>query len=122
MQYSEVPLAAGNVLSNEPGYYEDGNFGIRIENIIMVKEVETSHKFGDKPYMGFEHVTMVPMCRKLIDVTLLTETEKQWLNEYHREVFEKTKDYFKNDPLTMKWLERETQPYERLSSSSLLDM
>ncbi len=122
VQYSEVPLAAGNVLSNEPGYYEDGNFGIRIENIIMVKEVETSHKFGDKPYMGFEHVTMVPMCRKLIDVTLLTETEKQWLNEYHREVFEKTKDYFKNDPLTMKWLERETQPYERLSSSSLLDM
>jgi Xaa-Pro aminopeptidase len=111
VQYSEVPLAAGNVISNEPGYYEDGNFGIRIENVIMAKEVETSHKFGDKPYLGFEHVTMVPMCRKLIDVTLLTEAEKQWLNEYHKEIFEKIKGYFENDPLTMKWLERETQPY-----------
>jgi Xaa-Pro aminopeptidase len=111
VQYSEVPLAAGNVISNEPGYYEDGNFGIRIENIIMVKEVETSHKFGDKPYLGFEHVTMVPMCRKLIDATLLTDGEKQWLNQYHKEVFEKTKGYFENDALTMKWLERETQLY-----------
>jgi Xaa-Pro aminopeptidase len=49
IQFSEVPLAPGNVISNEPGYYEDGSFGIRIENVIMVKEVETAHKFGDKP-------------------------------------------------------------------------
>lgn len=111
VQFSEVPLAVGNVISDEPGYYEDGNFGIRIENIIMVKEVETPYRFGDKPYLGFEHVTMVPMCRKLIDPTLLTDSEKQWLNDYHKEVYEKTKAYFTNDPLTMKWLERETQPY-----------
>lgn len=111
MQFSEVPLAVGNVVSNEPGYYEDGNFGIRIENVIMVKEVETPHKFGDKPYLGFEHVTMVPMCRKLIDPTLLTEPEKQWLNDYHGEVFGKTKSYFESDSLTTTWLERETQPY-----------
>jgi len=111
VQYSEVPLAVGNVISDEPGYYEDGSFGIRIENIIMVKEVETKHKFGDKPYLGFEHVTLVPMCRKLIDPILLTEDEKQWLNDYHKEVYEKTKGYFTNDPVTLKWLERETQPY-----------
>ncbi|KAK3078323.1 hypothetical protein LTS18_007806, partial [Coniosporium uncinatum] len=94
-----------------PGYYEDGNFGIRIENIIMVKEVETKHRFGDKPYLGFEHVTMVPMCRNLIDVSLLTDGEREWLNGYHKEVLEKTKGFFEKDELTMKWLEKETQPY-----------
>ena len=108
IQYSEVPLAAGNVLSDEPGYYEDGNFGIRIENIIMAKEVETKHRFGDKPYLGFEHVTMVPMCRKLIDVGLLSGKERRWINEYHKEIMEKTKGFFEGDERTMKWLERET--------------
>ncbi|OMP89183.1 putative Xaa-Pro aminopeptidase P [Diplodia seriata] len=111
VQYSEVPLAVGNVISDEPGYYEDGNFGIRIENVIVVTEVDTTHKFGDKPYLGFEHVTMVPMCRKLIDESLLSPAEKKWLNDYHAEVREKTGPYFKDDALTTKWLERETQPY-----------
>ena len=110
IQYSEVPLAAGNVLSDEPGYYEDGNFGIRIENIIMVKEVETEHHFGDKPSFGFEHVTMVPYCRKLIDVGLLTEKEKEWVDEYHAEIFEKTKGFFEDEGRTLKWLKRETAP------------
>lgn len=111
VQYSEVSLSVGNVISDEPGYYEDGSFGIRIENIIMVKEIETKHKFGDKPYLGFEHVTMVPMCRKLIDVELLTPQEKTWLNEYHTEILEKTHHFFKDDSLTMEWLKRETHPY-----------
>ena len=110
VQYSEVPLAAGNVLSDEPGYYEDGNFGIRIENIIMAKEVQTKHHFGDKPYLGFEHVTMVPYCRKLIDVGLLTPGERRWVDEYHSEILEKTKGFFGGDERTMKWLQRETAP------------
>ncbi|PSS18702.1 hypothetical protein M430DRAFT_19300 [Amorphotheca resinae ATCC 22711] len=110
IQYSEVPLTVGNVISNEPGYYEDGSFGIRIENIIMVKEVETEHKFGDKPYLGFEHVTMVPYCRRLIDESLLTRKEKHWLNEYHADIHAKTKDFFKPGSIAMKWLERETTP------------
>ena len=111
IQYSEVPLSVGNVISDEPGYYEDGNFGIRIENVIMVKEVQTRHKFGDKPYFGFEHVTMVPMCRRLIDVSLLSEREREWLNAYHREVLEKTGPFFKDDERSRKWLERECEPY-----------
>ena len=112
VQYTEVPLAAGNVISDEPGYYEDGKFGIRIENVIMAREAKTTHRFGDKPYFGFEHVTMVPMCKKLIDVALLNEKEKRWLNEYHAEVLEKTKGFFEGDERTMRWLERETQPYQ----------
>ncbi|KAH9860205.1 hypothetical protein IAQ61_011989 [Plenodomus lingam] len=111
VQYSEVSLAVGNVVSDEPGYYEDGKFGIRIENMIMVKEVETSHKFGDKPYLGFEHVTMTPHCRNLVDMSLLGEDEKQFINDYHKEVYEKTSGYFEDDALTLKWLKRETAPY-----------
>lgn len=106
--YSEVSLSIGNVVSDEPGYYEDGKFGIRIENMIMAREAETTHKFGDKPWLGFEHVTMVPMCRKLIDPKLFDPEERDWLNDYHKEVFEKTSSYFKDDDLTMKWLKRET--------------
>ena len=111
VQYSEVPLAVGNVLSNEPGYYEDGHFGIRIENMMMVREVQTKHQFGDKPSFGFEHVTMVPMCRKLIDVELLTERERDWLNAYHEEVLKKTQPFFESDSRSRTWLERECAPY-----------
>lgn len=109
--YVDVALSAGNVISNEPGFYEDGSYGIRIENIVMVREVKTKHHFGDKPFLGFEHVTMVPYCRSLIDVGLLTAEEKQWLNESNADIFAKTKDFFKGDTLTLKWLERETAPF-----------
>lgn len=111
VQYSEVSLAVGNVVSDEPGYYEDGKFGIRIENMVMVKEVETKHKFGDKPYLGFERVTLTPHCRKLVDLSLLTEDEKAFIDEYHKEVYEKTSKYFEGDELTLAWLKRETAPY-----------
>lgn len=110
IQYSEVSLAPGNVISNEPGYYEDGLFGIRIENIIMVREVETRHTFGEKGSLGFTHVTMVPYCRKLIDKSILTKREIDWLDEYHADIYDKTKEFFLEDTATMKWLERETQP------------
>ncbi|EER27392.1 Xaa-Pro aminopeptidase, putative [Coccidioides posadasii C735 delta SOWgp] len=110
VQYAETPITAGNVLSDEPGYYEDGNFGIRIENIVVAKEVKTPHKFGDKPWIGFEHVTMTPLCQNLMDTSLLTAEEKKWVNDYHTEVWEKTKGFFNNDELTRNWLKRETQP------------
>ncbi|KAL9000029.1 MAG: hypothetical protein Q9169_001274 [Polycauliona sp. 2 TL-2023] len=109
IQFSEVPLSIGNVLSDEPGYYEDGNFGIRIENMFMAQEAQTNHKFGDKPWLSFEHVTMVPMCRKLIDGRMLTPEERTWLNAYHQEVYDKTKGFFERDERTLKWLERETR-------------
>lgn len=110
VQYSEVPLSVGNVISNEPGYYEDNKFGIRIENIIVVREKKTKFQFGDKPYLGFDHVTMVPMCQKLIEPSLLSPAEKKWLNEYHAEVEEKTKPFFDGDELTLRWLHKETRP------------
>ncbi|KAF8453789.1 putative Xaa-Pro aminopeptidase P [Terfezia claveryi] len=107
-QYAEVSLAAGNVISNEPGYYEDGAFGIRIENVVAVKETETKHKFDDRPYFAFENLTMVPMCKKLTDIGRLTTDEKQWLNAYHKDVYDKTKVFLEKNPQAMEWLERET--------------
>ncbi|KAK0629842.1 peptidase M24, structural domain-containing protein [Bombardia bombarda] len=109
--YADVALASGNVLSIEPGYYEDGAYGIRIENMAIVREVKLEHCFGDKPYFGFEHVTMVPYCRNLIDETLLTSEEKKWLNDSSKEILANTESYFKDDPVTQKWLVRETQPF-----------
>lgn len=110
IQYSEVALAEGNVISNEPGFYEDGKYGIRIENIIMVQKAETKYAFGDKPWFTFEHVTMVPYCRKLIDTDLLTSAEKKWLNDYNDEVSKKVSPLLKDD-LTKSWLERETRHF-----------
>ncbi|KAI6778248.1 Xaa-Pro aminopeptidase P-like protein [Emericellopsis cladophorae] len=109
-QHAEVALSAGNVISNEPGFYVENEFGIRIENIVMVMETNTKYCFGDKPFLGFEHVTMVPYCQNLIDSSLLTEGEIKWINTYNAEIMDKTKGFFTNDPLTMAWLTRETQP------------
>jgi Xaa-Pro aminopeptidase len=109
--HAEVALAAGNVTSIEPGYYEDGSYGIRIENMAIVAETKTRKTFGDKPFLGFEHVTMVPYCRNLIDPTLLTDKEKKWLNDYSEIILEKTKGLLEGDSLALNWLERETQPY-----------
>lgn len=90
----------------------EDSFGIRIENIIMVKEMKTKYSFGGQPFLGFEHVTMVPYCQNLIDPSLLTDIEKKWVNDYHAEILAKTKGFFENDPLTLAWLTRETQPIE----------
>lgn len=76
--------------------------------MIFAKEVETKHKFGDKPWLGFECVTMVPMCRKLIDPSLFTPEERKWLNDYHQEVWKTLHGYFKDDGRTTAWLKRET--------------
>lgn len=108
VQYSEVALAEGNVISNEPGYYEDGKFGIRIENVILVTKAETKYAFGDKPWLKFEHVTMVPYCRKLIDPALLTPAEKKWLNDSNAEIRERTKGLVEGQ-LAKDWLEKETR-------------
>jgi Xaa-Pro aminopeptidase len=82
----------------------------RCTDIIMAREVETPHRFGDKPWLGFEHVTMTPLGRNLIEPSLLTKDEIKWVNDYHAEVWEKTHGFFANDELSRNWLRRETQP------------
>ncbi|PVG02009.1 putative aminopeptidase P, cytoplasmic [Serendipita vermifera] len=112
--YNDTFLKPGMTLSNEPGYYADGKFGIRLENIVVVKKVDTPNRFGDVDYLGFEHVTMSPMHRKLIDKSLLTPEELKWVNNYHAEVLAKVGpllDGKNEDDLRAKsWLERECKP------------
>lgn len=108
--YNDVELEPGMVVTNEPGYYEDGAFGIRIENVVIVKKVNTPFTFGDVPYYGFEDVTMAPYCRKLIDTTLLTPEEIDHVNAYHAKVYENLKPLLSGDKLALEYLTRETRP------------
>ncbi|KAL8152136.1 hypothetical protein V2J09_021944 [Rumex salicifolius] len=82
-QARNVPLQASMTVTDEPGYYEDGQFGIRLENVLIVKEADTKFNFGDKGYLEFEHITWVPYQRKLMDLRLLSPEEINWINTYH---------------------------------------
>ncbi|WND03059.1 aminopeptidase P family protein [Temperatibacter marinus] len=82
---NEIPLQAGMILSNEPGYYKAEEYGIRIENLVLVKELEGTY---ERPMLGFENLTWAPLDPTLIDRALLTEEEKQWVNDYHATVLE----------------------------------
>ena len=84
---SEVPLESGMILSNEPGYYREGAFGIRLENLIVV---ETAPPLGDmRAQLSFETITFVPFDRRLILGAELSPGERQWLDAYHAEVLAK---------------------------------
>jgi Xaa-Pro aminopeptidase len=93
----------------EPGYYADGKFGIRIESIVVVRKVSTPNDFGSRGYLGFEHVTMSPIQTKLVDMSLLTQAERDWLNAYHEEVLAKVGPELAKvgDARAQAWLERE---------------
>ncbi|MBK8439762.1 MAG: aminopeptidase P family protein [Rhodobacter sp.] len=81
---SEVPLEPGMILSNEPGYYREGAFGIRLENLIVVGEAAP---LGDnRAQLSFETLTFVPFDRRLIRAEVLSPAERNWLNAYHAEV------------------------------------
>jgi Xaa-Pro aminopeptidase len=100
-------LKAGMTVSNEPGYYADGRFGIRIESIVLVREAQTPNNFGDKGYLKFDNVTMCPIHKKLIQTDLLTKEERAWLNAYHSETLEKVSPLLANHPRALEWLKRE---------------
>ena len=85
----------GIVISNEPGYYEKNNFGIRIENLIYVKKKKNKNVF--------ENLTMAPIEKELIDIKLLNNKEKNWINDYHQKVFKNLKNsMYKNDLIELK--------------------
>ncbi|KAL5566074.1 hypothetical protein UlMin_029238 [Ulmus minor] len=102
-----TPLQKGMIVSNEPGYYEDNAFGIRIENLLSVKEAGTPNRFGGIEYLGFEKLTFVIQV-KLIDLSLVSAEEIAWLNDYHSQVWEKVSPLL--DGLALQWLQNNTQP------------
>jgi len=76
-------LKDGFIVTNEPGYYEEGKFGIRIENAMLCIKADTPYKFGGQQFYRFETIALVPIQLKLIEKSLLTESEINWLNNYH---------------------------------------
>jgi len=78
------PLIAGMICSNEPGYYKDNAFGIRIENLILVEERVIEG--AEQEMLGFETLTFAPLDRRLIDVAMLSEVQRAWVDDYHAKV------------------------------------
>ncbi|WP_195988131.1 aminopeptidase P family protein [Clostridium sp. D53t1_180928_C8] len=89
-----VPLEPGMILTNEPGIYKEGKFGIRIENIMVVVR-EESNDCGE--FYRFETISYCPIDLNGVDVALLNNDEKEWLNNYHKKVYEKLSPYLNND-------------------------
>jgi len=101
------PLEPGMIVSNEPGYYKTGAYGIRVENLQVVTPA-ADIEGGERPMLGFETLTMAPIARDLIVKQLLTKEELAWLNAYHAKVWEKTGPLV--DGEAKAWLEAATKP------------
>lgn len=80
----DEPLQPGMILSNEPGYYKQGDYGIRIENLVLVER--RSAPGAEREIMGFKELTLAPIDKRLVDVSLLTDEERTWWNDYHARV------------------------------------
>ncbi|RXV66247.1 X-Pro aminopeptidase [Roseovarius sp. A46] len=105
---SEVPLAPGMILSNEPGYYREGAFGIRIENLIVVREASPVTGGDGATQIDFETVTFAPIDRRLIRSDLLSAPERAWLDGYHAACRDKIGPLL-SAPARV-WLQRQTAP------------
>jgi Xaa-Pro aminopeptidase len=102
-----VPLQRGMILSNEPGYYRPGAFGIRIENLITVIDAEPVPGGDDRAMLAFETLTYAPIDLRLVEISELTDREKKWLNAYHQEVYAKLAPLLA--PETAQWLAEATR-------------
>ncbi len=106
-----VNLLPGMVVSNEPGFYLEGQYGIRIENLVLIEQSITAKESlsGHGPFYTFDDLTLVPYERKLIDTSLLNKEEVQWINSYHKCIF----DRLHSD------LDEQTQAWLRLATTDL---
>lgn len=102
----DEPLVAGMILSNEPGYYKAHEYGIRIENLVLV--VERPVAGAEKETLGFETLTFAPIDRRLVEVAMLSSAERKWLNDYHAEVLAKIAPQLAGDDKA--WLEEACAP------------
>jgi Xaa-Pro aminopeptidase len=92
----------------EPGYYEDNAFGIRIENCTRIVEANTKHNFGSTKFYTFDAFTLVPIQTRIVEVSLLTDAQRKWLNDYHARVANEVAPFLSGKALA--WMQRETQP------------
>jgi Xaa-Pro aminopeptidase len=101
-------LLAGMILSNEPGYYREGHYGIRLENLVLVTP-EAALENGDIAVHGFETLTLAPFDKRMLVTELLTKDELHWLDAYHRRVLAEIGPML--DGETLAWLEQATAPF-----------
>ena len=99
-----LPLIPGNIITNEPGYYEKDSFGIRIENEVLVITKE------EKELYGFENLTFVPYERNLIDMDLISNDVKKYIDNFHKQCWEKLSPLLEKDKKALDYLKRKTAP------------
>jgi Xaa-Pro aminopeptidase len=102
----DEPLQAGMILSNEPGYYKTGEYGIRIENLVLVERRDAPG--AEKELLGFRTLTFAPLDRRLIDLAMLTAEERAWVDGYHAQVAAIVAPQL--DGAAAAWLKAETAP------------
>ena len=105
----DAPLEPGMVVSNEPGYYKTGAYGIRIENLVAVTAA-AAPEGAERELLGFETLTLAPIDRALIEAGMLTEGERAWLDRYHRRVARTLAPLLAGDSGTLAWLAAATEP------------
>lgn len=115
------------VISNEPGYYEDGKYGIRVENLLEIQYVKPednvekpedddadgASKSTEKKFLKFKKLTMIPMQKNLLDLDMMTKTELDWLDAYHELVLENISPLLEADSLAMAWLKKSCEKVDR---------
>ena len=111
------PLQSGMLISNEPGYYKKDEYGIRIENLILVQDDGTNEMTG-APMRSFETVSLAPIDRRLIDASLLDADELAWLNDYHQRVYDTVAPLL-NEPDLEAWLKNATAPIAPLPGRTI---
>jgi len=102
-----VPIRPGMILSNEPGYYLPGHYGIRIENLLLARPAEPQPDQA-RPFLEFETLTLAPYCRALLEPAALTPFERDWVDAYHARVLREVGPAL--DATTRAWLEAECAP------------
>uniref|UniRef100_A0A8C2WGA5 Xaa-Pro aminopeptidase 1 n=1 Tax=Cyclopterus lumpus TaxID=8103 RepID=A0A8C2WGA5_CYCLU len=110
--FADEPLEAGMIVSDEPGYYEDGSFGIRIENVVLVVPAKTKYNYRNRGSLTFEPLTLVPIQVKMMSIELLTQKERDWVNDYNRTCRDVIGAEMERQGRKegLEWLIRETQP------------
>lgn len=112
MEWKPTPLRAGMTVTDEPGLYLSGKFGVRIENTLLIKDYQTT-EFGK--FLQMESLTLCPIDLTPVDFSMLQLEEIEWLVIYHRDVFEKLSPYLEGEDL--EWLREATRPVDRVMSS-----
>ncbi|KIY53421.1 Creatinase/aminopeptidase, partial [Fistulina hepatica ATCC 64428] len=106
---SGIPLQPGHVVTNEPGYYKEGHWGMRIESALFVRRVTTKREYNGPVWLGFERLTYVPVQTRMVKENLLSKEEKAWIKEHNQRCYDIIAPYLKEDKRALKWLKREAE-------------